>query len=100
MTDFKPEFRYVRVISQNGFTPAEVRENLRAFLVDECRLNEAEAVLFIDNTAADLDVQRMREIVDDFGFGHLRSCFDGVGLNMAAQLRLLNGCRRVFNLLS
>ena len=99
MTDFKPEFQYVRVITQNGFTAAEVRSNLRLFLTSECRLTDDEAALFIANTD-DLDVQRMREIVDDFGFDHLRSCFKDIGLNMGSQCRVLNGCRRVFNLLS
>ena len=99
MTDFKPEFQYVRVISQNGFTPAEVRSNLRLFLTAECRLTDDEAALFIEKTG-DTDVARLREIADDFGFDHLRGCCAGVGLNMGSQLRVLNGCRRVFNLLS
>ena len=100
MTDFKKQFQYVRVIAENGFTAAEVRENLRAFLVDECRLTEDETALFISNTAEDTDVARLREIADDFGFDHLRGVCNAVGLNMGSQLRVLNGCRRVFGLLS
>ena len=99
-SEFKPEFQYVRVILQNGFTAAEVQSNLRLFLTAECRLTDDEASLFIDNTADDLDVARMCELADGFGFSHLRSCFKDIGLNMGSQIRVLNGCRRVFNLLS